>query len=80
MKFRMRTKMSKTKMNMKNMHRKWLCDSCETANDSQSHVVWCPAYSKLRAGKNIDSDEDLINYFNKVLAIRSELKSQDEFS
>ena len=74
MKFRIRTKMIKTKMNMKNMYKNWLCDSCETAIDSQSHVVWCPAYSKLRAGKNLDSDKDLIEYFNKVLAIRSELK------
>ena len=72
-KFKIRTKMIKTKLNMKNIDKNWMCDSCETAIDSQSHVIWCPAYSQLREGKNLDSDKDLIDYFNKVLAIRAEL-------
>ena len=62
------------KMNMKNNDENWMCDSCETAIDSQSHVIWCPAYSKLREGKDLSSDVDLIDYFNKVLTIRAELK------
>ena len=74
MKFRIRTKMVKTKMNMKNLDANWLCDSCETAIDNQSHLIWCLAYAKLREGKNLESDDDLIDYFTKVLKIRAELK------
>ena len=69
MKFRLRTKMVKTKMNMKNLDANWLCNSCETAIDNQSHLIWCPAYTKLREGKNLESDKDLIDYFTKVLKI-----------
>ena len=73
-KFRIRTKMTKVKMNMKNGEQNWMCDSCETAIDTQSHVLWCPAYAKIREGKDLSSDIDLIDYFDKVISIRTELK------
>ena len=56
-KFRIRTKM--VKMNMKNNDENWMCDSCETAIDNQSHVIWCPAYLKLR--EDLSFDVDLFN-------------------
>ena len=52
----------------------WLCDSCETSIDTQSHILWCPSYAKLREGKDIRSDEDLINYLKSVMKIRDKLK------
>ena len=59
--------------NMKNYSRElWKCDSCETAIESQSHILCCPAYQQFRAGKNLKSDKDLVQYMKKVLKIRQE--------
>ena len=78
LKFRMRTKMIDAKLNFKNRkdysHELWLCDSCESAIESQSHLLWCPAYQNLREGKSINNDKDLIQYIKKVLEIRQDLK------
>ena len=52
----------------------WLCDSCESAIENQSHLMWCPAYQHVREGKEMSSDTDLVNYVRKVLQIRQELK------
>lgn len=77
-KFRLRTKMFDTKFNFKNtksyQHDNWLCDSCETAIESQSHILWCPAYAELREGKSLESDSDLTTYFSQVLKVRNELR------
>ena len=77
-KFRYRTQMTQVKFNFKNDKKfsmeNWKCDSCQ--NDfieSQSHLIWCPAYSHLREGKNLQSDKDLTEYIASVLNIREEL-------
>ena len=51
----------------------WKCDSRGTAIETQSHILWCPAYQELRAGKSINSDSDLVNYITDVLKIRVNL-------
>ena len=43
----------------------WKCDSCEKCIDSRSHILYCPAYRKLREGKSLQSDSDLVNYLKK---------------
>ena len=85
-KFRLRTFTFPCKMNQVNdpRHRAelWRCDSCSSLLDpdsqnnidSQSHILWCPAYKKLREGKSLNSDKDMINYFRQVMLIRSKLK------
>ena len=50
----------------------WLCDSCQKSIETQSHLLWCPTYKNLRAGKNLDSDKDLVNYIKHVLQYRQE--------
>ena len=50
-----------------------MCDSCEKAVDTQAHILWCPAYMNLREGKDINSDDDLIEYIGKVMMIREKL-------
>ena len=52
----------------------WQCDSCQSAIDTQSHILWCPAYSELRWGKDISNDKHLIDYVRKVIEIRDNLK------
>ena len=77
LKFRLETKMVDAKFNFKNKKKYsnelWQCDSCEKAIESQSHLLWCPAYQQLREGKNLKDDKHLITYIKKVLKIREEL-------
>ena len=47
----------------------WKCFHCPNI-DTQSHVRYCPAYEHLRMNKNLDDDKDLVNYFQKVIAMR----------
>ena len=77
-KFKLRTKMIEAKFNFKNdpIHRLnlWRCDSCQSAIDTQNHILWCPSYAELREGKDIKNDADLIEYVKQVMKIRDELK------
>ena len=76
-KFQLRTEMLDVKFNYKhspiNVQSLWQCDSCQTNIETQSHIMWCPAYSELREGKDITNDNDLIEYVRKVLKIRENL-------
>ena len=75
--FSLRTHMFKCKMNFMNdpayKAEMWRCNSCETCIDSQSHILYCPAYKELREGKSLTSDEDIVNYFREVMIIRTKL-------
>ena len=52
----------------------WRCDSCKTgAIESQSHVLHCPDYRKLREGKDLNNDKDIADYFRGVLLVREKL-------
>ena len=77
LKFRLETKMVDAKFNFKNKKDYssdlWKCDSCESAIETQSHLLWCPAYQKLRNGKDLENDEHLVKYIQKVLKIREKL-------
>ena len=76
--FRFRVELYESKLNFKNKQEykaeKFMCDSCENEVDTNSHVLFCPSYSVLREGKNLNSDSDLANYLQKVLDIRSKLR------
>ena len=51
----------------------WKCESSKSAIESQSHVLHYPAYKKLREGKDLSNDRDIVEYFRSVLKIRSKL-------
>ena len=76
--FKYRSKMYDVAFNYKhqgnNSENLWKCTSCQSAIESQDHVLFCPAYAQLRQGKNLDSDRDLSDYLMKVLIIREKLK------
>ena len=61
------------KNDKKNREELWICDSCKAAIDTQSHILWCPSYKELRAGKNINNNTDLVNYIQRVMEIREKL-------
>ena len=52
----------------------YMCDSCESAIDHNSHVLYCPSYAALRQDKDLNSDSDLADYLQNVLEIRTELR------
>ena len=53
---------------------KFMCDSCESQIDENTHVLFRPSYKTLREGKNLNNDSDLANYLYKVLNIRMKLR------
>ena len=71
--------MMPAKLNMKNnpkfANQQWKCDACKRI-DSQSHILWCPYFSPLREGKNINEDKDLVDYFQNVFEIREDLDNE----
>ena len=73
---RLRSKMFPCKENFPsdpiNVADKWLCKACGVV-DSQSHILNCAAYEELRQGKSLSSDKDMVEYYRKVLQIRSKL-------
>ena len=75
--FRIRSGMIDCKMNYMNkteyITSMWRCDSCMTTIESQSHVLHCPAYRKLREDKDLSNNRDIVDYFRSVLSIRSKL-------
>ena len=75
--FRVRTKTFHCKFNQSsdksNKESLWQCRACGYI-ETQSHIIHCPAYKDLREGKSLDSDEDLAEYFQKVLKVREQLK------
>ena len=74
-KFRIRSSMMRTvKMNFssdpKFRQDLWECQHC-SYRDTQSHIILtCPAYEHLRVNKNLESDKDLVLFFQEVLERR----------
>jgi hypothetical protein len=58
---------------VRNMKTLWQCDSCQSSVDSMGHVLRCPSYLQLRAGKDFSSNQDLARYLHDVFMIRSRL-------
>ena len=75
LKFRMRSMMIPAKMNMRskepNSRTLWKCDDCGNV-DTQGHILWCPAYSGLRQGRDLANDKDIVDYFREVLKHRDD--------
>ena len=48
----------------------WKCDDCFKM-DSESHLLWCESYSKLRENRNLKNDRDLCHYLHDILVHRT---------
>jgi hypothetical protein len=44
--------------------------------DTQDHIVRCPAYQHLQVEKNLSDDKDLVTYFRKVIDLREKLEKE----
>ena len=76
--FRFRVDLFEAKLNFKNNPQyraeKYLCDSCESEIDQNTHVLFCSSYSALREGKDLNNDAHLAQYLQSVLEIRTKLR------
>ena len=76
--FRFRVELVEAKLNYKNKteYKKeaYRCDSCMTAQDENTHLLFCPSYQKLREGLSLNNDSHLANYIRQVLEIRMKLR------
>ena len=74
-KFNIRSEMLDIKFNYSAKYERelWLCDSCCSSIETQSHLLFCPAYSTLREGKDLSYDDHLIGYIQNVMQIRTRL-------
>merc|ERR1711915_860097 len=74
MMFRIRSSMIDVKMSKMSDNKYacdlWKCDLCGSL-DSQSHVLWCPAFSSLREGRSLDNASNLVTYFHQVIKTRN---------
>ena len=51
----------------------FICDSCMTEVDENTHVMYCESYKELRANKDLsNSDRDLAEYLREILKLRTE--------
>ena len=51
----------------------WRCDSCLSAIETQSHLMFCPAYASLRVGKDLKNDDHIIDYMQGIMDVRTKL-------
>ena len=76
--FKFRVDMFQAKLNFKNnpqyREEKFLCDSCESEVDNNTHVLHCYSYAELREGKDLNNDVHLAQYLQKVVDIRTKLR------
>ena len=74
--FRFRVDLLDAKMNFKGKYKNdsYLCDSCESESDLNTHVLFCPAYISLRQNKSLNCDRHLAIYLQQVLEIRTNLR------
>ena len=49
----------------------WRCPNIDT----QSHIQTAQPFEHLRAGNDLDNDQDMVKYFQQVIALR---ESDDE--
>ena len=76
--FRFRVDLFEAKCNFKNKpeykKEQYVCDSCMSQIDLNTHVLYCPAYALLRQERNLNNDKHLAEYLRQVLEIRMNLR------
>ena len=57
--FRFRVELFEAKLNFRNKQEyksqgNYLCDSCESESDNNTHILFCPSYAPVRENKNLN--------------------------
>ena len=66
--------MLEVRNNFKTQYETLECQGCQKSIDTQDHVLFCPFFSDLRQGLDLQSDKDLISYYSQVMKIRENMK------
>ena len=74
LKFKLRSRMLEVRNNFKTQYETLECQGCQKSIDTQDHVLFCPFFSDLRQGLDLQSDKDLISYYSQVMKIRENMK------
>ena len=78
--FHLRSNTTNVKMNRKSdpsyAAKLWKCYGCHSL-DTQSHIMWCPAFAPLREGLDVNNDKDIVHYFQQVFRLRDDLDSKE---
>ena len=61
--FKMRCKVTETKMNFKGLHDTYECDACDNENETQEHIIQCKVLNIL----NIENTEKELPKYEKLL-------------
>ena len=78
--FKHRCKVSQyVKMNFRNdkifAKKLWKCDHCSKM-DTESHLLWCDSYKKLRENKDLNQNKDLCKYLQDILQLRTKMEDE----
>ena len=53
----------------------WRCQACnQVVKEDQEHLTLCEGYQKLRADAELGNEQQLVEFFNRVMAKRKEMK------
>ena len=78
--FRLRSNTTNVKMNRKSdpsyAAKLWKCYGCHSL-DTQSHIIWCPAFAPLREGLDVNNDKDIVHCFQQVFRLRDDPDSKE---
>ena len=76
--FRIRTHMNELKANFKHDKKNIVggvaCVACGMEDESNSHVMKCDKYRDLRDGRDLKSNNDLVNFFRDVMSRREKIE------
>ena len=54
------------------------CVGCGSTAETNSHVAVCNTYADLRVGRDLNNDQDLVNFFKDVMARREAMTSNPQ--
>ena len=66
-------------------HKLWTCSGCSESysggevvgcRDTQQHIMICAGYAQLRHGRDLNKDNNLVEYFSKVIKKRQDIISE----
>ena len=50
----------------------WMCHACRGVREDQEHLTQCEAYKNLRGDHDLENQEEVVEFFMKVMNRRKE--------
>ena len=56
-------------------HSNWRCQACnQEVKEDQEHLIICEGYQELREDADLGNEQELVEFFGRVMAKRKEMK------